>query len=151
MNTPVYLWPSLALAFGLELCAVAAFGVWAFHAGARTSASVALAVGAVLTAALVWGLFASPRAPFSSPVLTPVVTVVFFGAAALALRATGHPRLAAGFLVLIVINTLLLHLAPAGTTAAESAAAPSTGGDPTPSSPSTIGPIDDGESRPRQD
>ncbi len=151
MNTPVYLWPSLALAFGLELCAVAAFGVWAFHAGARTSTSVALAVGAVLTAALVWGLIASPRAPFSSPVLTPVVTVVFFGAAALALRATGHPRLAAGFLVLVVINTLLLHLLPAGTTAAESAATPSAGGDRAPSSPSTIGPVDDGKSRPRQD
>ncbi|MGI8591469.1 MAG: YrdB family protein [Nakamurella sp.] len=151
MNAPVYLWPSLALAFGLELAALAAFGMWAFHAGARTSTSVALAVGAVLTAALVWGLIASPRAPFSSPVLAPVVTVVFLGAAALALRATGHPRLAAGFLVLVVINTLLLHLAPAGTTAAEGAATQSTGCDRAPSSPSTIGPVDDGESRPRQD
>lgn len=130
-STPVHLWPSLALAFALELCAFAAFGAWAFQAGDRTWTSVVFAMLAVLAGALGWGLFASPRAPFSSPVLTPAVTVVFFGAAGVALLAIGHPWLAAGFLLLVVINTSLLHLVPRGTTAAESSTDPGTPNGPT--------------------
>ncbi|NAZ82174.1 DUF2568 domain-containing protein [Kineococcus sp. R8] len=111
---PLHLWPSLALAFGLELCALVAFAVWGFRAGAHTVTSVVLAVAAPSGGALVWGLFAAPRAPLAGPVLTPVVVVSFFGAAALALRATGHPRLAAGLVVAVVLNTLLLHLLRGG-------------------------------------
>lgn len=96
MSTPIY-WPILALAFVLEVGALAAFAVWGLHAGNRTSSSLAWAVGAPMACALMWGLFASPRAPFDGPVLTPVVTVIFFASAAMALYVSGHPRLAAGF------------------------------------------------------
>jgi len=104
------------LAFCLELAALAAFAVWGLHAGNRASTSLALAVAAPLIAAVVWGLFASPRASLSGPVCTPGVTVVFFASAALALCASGHPRLAAALLITVVINMLVLHVVPAGAT-----------------------------------
>ena len=119
MSVPVLRWPSLALAFALEIGALVAFAVWGAQTGDRTWSSLSLAVGAPLVGALVWGMFASPRAPFSAPVLTPVITVLFFGAAALALRDAGHPRLAAAFVIVAALNTLLLHLAPASTTPTE--------------------------------
>lgn len=115
MNVAAHVWPGLVLAFALELCALVAFAVWGLQAGGRIWTSVLLAVSAPLVGALAWGLFASPRAPFSGPIVTAVTVVTFFGAAALVLHTTGHPRLAAGFLVVVVLNTLLLHLARGAT------------------------------------
>lgn len=131
MSAPTHFWPSLVLAFCLELAALAAFAVWGLHAGNRASTSLALAVGAPLIAAVVWGLFASPRAPLSGPVLTPGMTVAFFASAALALHASGHPRLAAALLITVAINMLVLHVVSAGVTPTEGARArlELTGGD----------------------
>jgi len=117
-----YLWGNLALAFVLELCGLAAFGYWGAHTGTHTLTSVALGVGAPLVAALLWGVFAAPRAPAASPAAAAVVQVVFFLAAALALGITGHPRLAATFLILVLVNSALLHL-PHQPTSTQGAAA----------------------------
>lgn len=118
-----YLWVNLAGAFVLELCGLAAFGYWGARTGTHTLTSVALGVGVPLVAAVLWGVFAAPRAPADSAAAAAVVQVVFFLAAGLALGSTGHPRLAATFLILVVVNSALLHLPHQPTTTAGSSAA----------------------------
>ena len=113
---------ALALAFALELCALAAFGWWGWHTGDRTATHVLLAIGAPTAGAVLWGLLAAPRAPLRTPVLTVLTEVAFYLAAAGALQATGHPRLAGALLTLVVLDTLAVHLpAPGASTPAVSA------------------------------
>ena len=73
---------SWVLAFGLELAALATFGVW----GAQTGPN--LGVGAPLLVAVFWGAFLSPRAAFSlPPTLRGSLKLLVFAAAVGALAA----------------------------------------------------------------
>ena len=64
-----FYWANLTLAFALELCALAALGYWGFSVGGGPGAKAVLGIGAPLCAAVLWGLFAAPRAPVSVPLL----------------------------------------------------------------------------------
>jgi Protein of unknown function (DUF2568) len=103
-------WANLALAFALELCALVALGLWGFSVGGGPVAKAALGLGAPLCAAVLWGLFAAPRAPVSVPFLRFVVKVVVFGSASLALYATGHRALAVIFAFIVGANAALIRL-----------------------------------------
>lgn len=97
------------LRFGLELCALAALGWCGLRAGGLAGA--ALGLGAPLTAAVAWGLFVAPRSPRFAPLAGRlVVELLVFGAAVLALSATGRPALAAALGVAAAVNSLLVHL-----------------------------------------
>jgi uncharacterized protein DUF2568 len=92
--------PNEVLAFFLELAALAFLCWWGFATG-----SVALGIGAPLAAAVVWGLFAAPRARFSLPRIGVLaVKVLVFGSATAALAAVGQPVPAAVFAVIVVVN-----------------------------------------------
>lgn len=112
MSSQTWQWGNLALAFGLELCALVAFAAWGAHIGASTFTSILFGITAPVLAALLWGLFAAPHASLAAPGITTAVKVAFFVTATLALYSTGRPGLAAGFLVLVVVNNVLLHLIP---------------------------------------
>ena len=100
---------NLALAFLLELCALAAFAWWGYQTGQGTLAKIALAVGAPLVVAVFWGLFVAPRAVFTLPPLwRSTLAMIVFGAAAIALFATGQTALAWIFLAVAVLNRMLL-------------------------------------------
>jgi hypothetical protein len=103
---------NLALAFILELCALAALAYWGVWAGDSTAGKIVLGIGAPVVAAILWGLFAAPRALVSRPPLRFVVKVLVFGAAAIALYVTGHHALAVIFAVIVIINSALLHGVP---------------------------------------
>lgn len=103
-------WANLTVAFLLELCALAALGYWGLRTGSGPVARSALAVGAPLLAAVLWGLFAAPGAPVSVPLASVVVQLLVFGAAATALYATGRHTLAVTFAVLVVANSILVRL-----------------------------------------
>jgi hypothetical protein len=83
----------LTVAFLAELAALAALAVWGWSAVDSTVWRLVLAVAAPAVAAVLWGVFAAPRAPVRVPVLSVLVKVLVFGAAVLALLATGHPVL----------------------------------------------------------
>ncbi|MDP9487036.1 MAG: YrdB family protein [Actinomycetota bacterium] len=100
-------WANLTLAFVLELCALGALGYWGARTGGGPVAKTALGIGAPLLAAVLWGLFAAPRAPVSVPILGLGVKLVVFGSAASALYAAGHRALAAAFALLVVVNGIL--------------------------------------------
>jgi hypothetical protein len=102
-------WANLALAFALELCALAALCYWGFSVGGGPVAKAVLGIGAPVCAAVLWGLFAAPRAPVSVPLLGLGTKLLVFGSATLALYATGHSVLALVFAFVVVANTALIR------------------------------------------
>jgi hypothetical protein len=99
------------LAFLLELAALAALAVWGFTVGVNLSARLALGCGAPTTMIVVWGIWLAPTSDHRlvMPWLL-VVKLVVFGLVTAALAATGRPRLAAAFAVLVVLNLGLAAL-----------------------------------------
>lgn len=108
----VFHWANLTLAFLLELCALAALGYWGVSVGDGLVAKAALGLGAPLFAAVLWGLFAAPRATVSVPLVGLGVKLIVFGSAVVALYATGHRTLAVVFAIIIVANAALMRLGP---------------------------------------
>src|SRR4051794_19398580 len=88
----IWNWTWLTVAFLSELAALAALAIWGWSASGSTALRVALAVGAAVLGAVLWGLFAAPNAPIRVLALTLAVKIGLFALAALALLATGHPR-----------------------------------------------------------
>jgi hypothetical protein len=101
---------SLALQFLLELAALAALGYWGSTTGSGTFAHVALAIAAPLLAAVVWGMFGSPKAPFHlRGAWRLLLEVVFFGSAATALVVADHSVLGVTLAATVAVNVALLH------------------------------------------
>jgi len=101
----VFGWFVLSLVFLDELLAMAAFGVWGWQASPHWLLVWLLP----LLAMTAWFLFASPKAGYGGPVVRPVVKVLVFGLASLALWAAGHSGWAVGLLVFsVVVNGLAL-------------------------------------------
>jgi len=100
---------NLVLRFLLELCAFGALGYWGFVVGENVFVKILLGIGAPVLAAVVWGLFVSPKAavPLDLP-LRLVPEALVFGSAAGALYATGHPELAVALLILPAVNRALI-------------------------------------------
>ena len=101
----VFGWFVLALVFVDELLAMAAFGVWGWQASPRWLLVWLLP----LLAMTAWYFLASPKAAYGGPVVRPVVKVVVFGLASLALWDAGRPGWALALLVFsVVVNGLAL-------------------------------------------
>lgn len=108
-------WTNDVLAFVLELGALAALGYWGFTVSESWLVKLLLGLGAPAAAAVVWGLFAAPRATFELPLAAVlVVKAIVFGAATAALYARGHRTLAIVFAVVVVINTVVATIDRAG-------------------------------------
>jgi hypothetical protein len=98
-------WSVLFLVFVDELLAVAAFGVWGWDNDPRWLLVWLLPVVAMAA----WFFFASPKAAYGGPVVRPVVKVIVFGLACLALADAGHSDWAVVLLVFsVVVNGLAL-------------------------------------------
>jgi len=95
-----------ALAFLLELVMLATLAWWGVKTGTSVAARVLLGAGAPLAAAVVWGLFAAPRARIRLPMAGVLaVKVLAFGAAAAAIYAVGQHWLGICFAVVALLNT----------------------------------------------
>ncbi len=102
---------NLALAFLLELCMLAALGYWGFSTHQSWLSQFGLGLGAPILAAVIWGIFLSPRA--SVPLSTPLkfsLEVIVFGCAVVALAAAHRPNWAWAFALVVVLNKLLLYV-----------------------------------------
>jgi hypothetical protein len=99
---------NLALKFFLELAALAAFGLWGASIGGGATA-VALAIVLPLVAAVLWGMFAAPKARRRLPLRARApFELTVFALAAVALWAAESVWLAVAFAALAVVNALLL-------------------------------------------
>ena len=87
-----WLWATVA--FAAELASLAALAVAGWSLPAPTPVRLLAAIGFPLVAAVLWGLFAAPRAVVVVPALALVTKVLVHGAAVVALLVLGHPVLA---------------------------------------------------------
>ncbi|MFI5271551.1 MAG: YrdB family protein [Ktedonobacterales bacterium] len=100
---------NLALAFLLELCLLAALGYWGFVTGHGLLQKLVLGLGAPLLVAVVWGLFAAPKAQWPLPgAALFALKALLFGAATVALWASGRPALAVVFIAAVALNAALV-------------------------------------------
>lgn len=96
------------LAFLLELVALAALGWWGAKSAASRPVAVARGIGAPLGAAVLWWMFAAPRARIRAglPGVLAVKALVF-GSAAAAIYALEWHRVAGAFAAVAFANTAL--------------------------------------------
>ncbi|MFI8305279.1 YrdB family protein [Streptomyces sp. NPDC085927] len=95
-----------ALAFLLELAALGCLGWWGLHTGPEGVSRTLLGVGTPLPAAVVWALFAAPRARWRPRLpLVLVVKALVLGGGAAALYGVGHPVAAGVMAVVTIANT----------------------------------------------
>ena len=106
MDRPRYFAANEALAFGLELAALAALAWWGWEFGTGLVLSLLFAIATPLVAAVFWGVFAAPKAriPVSLPLRLTVKAIVFL-AATLALATTAGWPLAVLFALIVIANT----------------------------------------------
>jgi len=102
---------NLALRFAVELASLAALAYWGWHDSETTAVKVLLAIGAPVVWAVLWGTFASPRAPVRlHPGTRLAFEVAAFGAAVIALASAGRPGLALLLALLCTVNRILIGL-----------------------------------------
>jgi hypothetical protein len=100
-----------ALAFLMELAMLAALAWWGATRGGGRIAEVLLGVGAPLAGAVVWALFAAPKARIRLPMAGVLaVKALAFGSAVAAIAAMGRYRLAACFAAVALGNTAVAAL-----------------------------------------
>src|SRR3954471_2133034 len=100
-----WIWPLVA--FLSDLAALAALAYWGFPAPDGGPAKVLLGVGLPLIAAVLWGLFAAPRALVHRTPLAVATKVLVFGAAVAALVVRDHLVLAVVLAVAAVLGSFL--------------------------------------------
>lgn len=94
------------VAFFVELGAFTLLGIWAWRLAPESVVARVLAVVVVLgVAAVLWGLFAAPKATYDQPVLAIAVKVLVLGGSALAAYTILPVWLATCWAVLVVVNT----------------------------------------------
>lgn len=97
--------------FACELLALAAFAWFGFSLDASVWVRAIAGFGLPVGVAVVWGLFAAPRARFALPGKAVVaIKSAVYVLAALAVVAVGHPVLAAVCLLVVVVVTGLVRL-----------------------------------------
>jgi hypothetical protein len=85
-----------------------ALGVWGAKTGSSLAASIALGAGAPLAAAVVWGLFAAPKARIRLPMAGVLaVKALAFACGAAAMAAEGWHVTAIGFGATAMANAVL--------------------------------------------
>jgi uncharacterized protein DUF2568 len=97
----------LAAAFVSELAALAALAVWGWSLSGSGPLRLAAAVGLPLVAAVLWGVFAAPRAPVRRRGPAAAVKVAVLGGAVLGLLLTGHVPAAVALAVGSVLGAVL--------------------------------------------
>jgi Protein of unknown function (DUF2568) len=96
-------WCVLALVLVDEVIALIAFALWGYEQDPWWVWVWLLPVAGMQA----WFWFASPRARFGQPVLRPLVKLLVFGLATLAVWDLGYPTAAMGFLVFsFAVNAL---------------------------------------------
>jgi hypothetical protein len=105
-------WVNATLAFALELAALALLGWGGWLLGGPVAARVLLAMLLPTAAAVLWSLFAAPRAVHPSGAGRLVVQALVFGSAAVLLAWAASPRWGAGFAAVVAVNLLAAAALP---------------------------------------
>ena len=101
----------LAIAFVLELAALLAAGYAGFTLPDAVATRIVVGLGAPLLLAVLWGVFAAPRA--SRPLhgaANVAFQIAWFGAGVAALAITGRTAAAIALAIVYALNSLALRL-----------------------------------------
>ena len=115
------------MAFLAELGALAVLAAWGWSAGGSTAVRLLLAVSVPAAAAVLWGLFAAPRAVVHVVAVAVLVKIVVLGGAALALLAVGRPGLAVTLAAAALLSSVLSTPPTTSPAAASAVSAPAPG------------------------
>jgi hypothetical protein len=105
-------WVNATVAFGLELVALAVLGWGGWQLGGPVAVRVLLAAGLPVVAAVLWSLFAAPRATFPSVAGRLAVQALVFGTAAGLLAWAAAPRWGAAFAAVVAVNLIAAAALP---------------------------------------
>ena len=100
------------LALSVEIAVFALLVAAGWRADAPTLVRILLAVGLPVIAAVLWGLFAAPRARVRSAPLRLVTKVLVLGAGVVAGFFVLPLVLAVTLTVVVVVNTVLIYVGP---------------------------------------
>jgi hypothetical protein len=104
---------NLGIAFLLELAVLVAVGCWGFSLNAGLPVRVLAGLGGAALMAVLWGVFASPRATVPLRGLADLAfRIAWFGIGALAFWVAGVPAAGAAlavFAVIHLVNALMLR------------------------------------------
>ena len=103
---------NLALAFLLELGALAALAYWGFHIGTSTALHWVLAIVFVAVAIVLWASFAAAAKPrFAVPVWFKIfIKTLVYGSATIGLYVSGQHTLAIVCAAVVIVNASLIRL-----------------------------------------
>lgn len=111
MSTSVsdfHLGPNAVLRFLLELFALFTLGYWGYLAWPFPWPGALFMIGTPLFAAVVWGLFRSPRAAIPLDLVgRALVEIAIFGSAAIAWAMLGQPIVAVGFALVALVSGIV--------------------------------------------
>ena len=96
----------------VEIATLALLAAAGWQADASTFVRIVLAVGLPVIAAVLWGLFAAPRARISSAPLRLATKVLVLGAGVVAGFLVLPLTLAVIVAVVVVANTVLIYVGP---------------------------------------
>jgi hypothetical protein len=105
-------WGNAALAFALELVALGVLARGGWLLGGPVAVRVLLAVALPAAAAVLWSLFAAPRAVVPSDAGRLVVQALVFGSAAVLLAWAASPRWGAAFAAVVVADLVAAAVLP---------------------------------------
>lgn len=95
------------VAFFVEIGAFVLLGVWAWRLVPESAVARVLAVIVVLGAsAVLWGLFAAPKATYDQPILAIAVKILVLGGSVLAAYTILPMWVAICWTVVVVVNTV---------------------------------------------
>jgi len=102
---------NLAIRFLLELCVLVAVGFWGFKTGSGWFLKILLGIGTPLLIAVLWGMFAAPKAAYHlHGFMLLAFEVAVFGSGVAALYATKNYFPAWGLAAFVIINRILIFV-----------------------------------------
>ena len=102
---------NLGIRFLLEIMVLVILGYWGFHVSQGTIIKILLGIGTPLLAAVIWGMFGAPKAPYVlSGFSFLILEIVIFGLPAVALFNTEKQSLALLYGLIVVVNLFLLKI-----------------------------------------
>ena len=105
-------WANATVAFGLEMAALVVLARGGWQLGGPVAVRLLLAVALPTVAAVLWSLFAAPRATFPSGAGRIAVQALVFGAAAVLLAWAASPRWGAAFAAVVAVNLVAAAVLP---------------------------------------
>lgn len=104
---------NLAMAFLLELAVLVAVAHWGFTLPTGRVLRAIVTIGAPVLMAVLWGLFAAPRASIAlHGAASAAFQIAWFGVGALTLAAAGRTTLAIALAAVYALNSAMLLLSP---------------------------------------